>query len=1100
MPMQSTSPELPHHSTQGQQAEESLKESEERFRTLVANIPGVVYRCACDSEWTMVFLSEAIQELSGYPPSDFINNRVRSFSSIIYPQDRARLEQVVWQSVRAKQPYVIEYRIVRADGSLAWVYDKGQGIFSENESGQLQELPLQINGVILDITERKQTEADLHSTQAFLNSIVENLPVGVFIKDAVDLRVMYWNRASEELFGYSREEVLGKNDYDFLPQEQARYLRATDRQILTGGQLVDIPEVPLMTPPGGERFLHTKKVPLLDETGTPRYLLGICEDITERKRSEEGLRESEAHYRRILETASEGIWMFDADSRTTFANDRIAQMLGYTVEEMLGRSLFDFIDEESRAIAATYVERRRQGIHERHDFKFRRKDGSNLWAIVSATPILDSVGQYVGVLRMITDISDRKRTEEALQESHQQTVQILERITDAFFALDHQWQFTYVNSEAARALQRNQEDLIGASFWDVFPETVGSLVEHQYRQAISEQVSITFETFFQRLASWVEVRIYPCQEGLSVFWRDITERKRTEEALRESERRFRAIFDSMFQFIGLMKPDGTLLQANQTALEFGGLQLCEVTDRPFWEARWWSLSAQTQERLKAAIASAAAGEFVRYEVDVLGAGDQVVTIDFSIKPVKDETGQVLLLIPEGRDISDKKQAEKALRDSEQRFRATFDQAAVGIAHVELNGKFLRINQKFCDLLGYTQEEMLVRTVQDITHPNDLEADLTYRRQVLSGEIQMFSMEKRYITQSGDILWVNVTISLRGSSSGKPKYFISVVQDISDRKQAEEALRQSESQLRVKNQQLQQTLCQLKQTQAQLIQNEKMISLGQMVAGIAHEINNPVSFIYGNVTPASEYASALLHLVQLYALHYPEPVPEIQTDIEAIDLNFIMIDFPKVLHSMKEGANRIREIVLSLRNFSRLDEAEMKEVNIHEGIDNTLLLLQHRLKEQPSHPEIQVSKEYGQLPLVECYPGKLNQVFMNLLSNAIDALQTHRCPRLITIRTEVKDEGGFIHPNHVVIRIADNGPGIPDDVKKHIFDPFFTTKPVGVGTGLGLSISHSIVVEKHRGNLICISAPGQGAEFVIELPVQQKPLRKESPMGKLGSPR
>jgi signal transduction histidine kinase len=328
----------------------------------------------------------------------------------------------------------------------------------------------------------------------------------------------------------------------------------------------------------------------------------------------------------------------------------------------------------------------------------------------------------------------------------------------------------------------------------------------------------------------------------------------------------------------------------------------------------------------------------------------------------------------------------------------------------------------------------------------------------------------------------------------------VVQDISDRKQAEEALRQSESQLRVKNQQLQQTLCQLKQTQAQLIQNEKMISLGQMVAGIAHEINNPISFIYGNVTPAREYASALLHLLQLYALHYPEPVAEIQTEREALDLNFIMTDFPKVLHSMKEGANRIREIVVSLRNFSRLDEAEMKEVNIHEGIDNTLLILQHRLKEQSSHPEIQVSKEYGSLPLVECYPGKLNQVFMNLLSNAIDALQTHPCPRLITIRTEVKDEGGLIHPNHVVIRIADNGPGIPDDVKKHIFDPFFTTKPVGVGTGLGLSISHSIVVEKHHGNLICISAPGQGAEFVIELPVQQKPLRKDSLIGKLGGPR
>jgi PAS domain S-box-containing protein len=285
------------HSPKGQEAQALLKHSEERFRTLVANIPGAVYHCIYDGESqgsplrTMAFLSEAIQEISGYCPSDFINNRVRSFVSIIHPQDRSRVEQAVWQSVSAKQPYVIEYRIVRADGRIAWVYDKGQGIFSENndnETQQQQRLPLQMDGVILDITERKQAEVELQSTQAFLNSVVENLPFGVFIKDAVDLRVMYWNKASEELFGYSREDVLGKNDYDFLPREQAKYLRAKDRQVLAGGQLVEIPEAPLNTPHLGERLIRTKKVPLLDETGTPRYLLGISEDITESKKAEEG--------------------------------------------------------------------------------------------------------------------------------------------------------------------------------------------------------------------------------------------------------------------------------------------------------------------------------------------------------------------------------------------------------------------------------------------------------------------------------------------------------------------------------------------------------------------------------------------------------------------------------------------------------------------------------------------------------------------------------------------------------------------------------------------------------------------------------------------
>ena len=1099
----STSPELPHTSISEQEANELLKYSEERFKTLVENIPGTVYRCVWEEQLqsrpcrTMVFLSEAIQEISGYASSDFINNRVRSFASIVHPQDRAKIEQVIEQSISTKQPYVIEYRIVRANGSIVWVYDKGQGIWSEN--GEV----LSLDGVILDITDRKQAEDDLRYTQAFLNSIIENLPLAVFIKEANDLCIMCWNKASEELFGYSKEEILGKNDYDFLPSQQARYLRAQDRQVLTVGELVDLPEVSVMTPHRGRRLVHTKKVPLFDERGTPRYLLEICEDITERKSAEAVLRESEAHYRRIVETATEGVWMFDAQSKTTFANSRMAQMLGYNVEEMLGRSLFDFMDHDSRELAQTYIERRRQGIQERHDFKFRRKDGSDLWALVSAAPILDSAGEFVGVLRMITDISDRKQAEEALQESHQQTVQILERITDAFFALDHQWRFTYVNGEAAQALQRNQEELIGAKFWEVFPESAGSLVEQQYRRAITEQVPVTFETCYHQLDSWVEVRAYPCAEGLSVFWRDITQRKQAEQALRESERRFRAIFDSMFQFIGLMKPDGTLLQANQTALEFGGLQLADVAGRPFWETRWWSLSPQTQARLKVAIARAAAGEFVRYEVDVLGAGDRVITIDFSLKPVKDETGQVVLLIPEGRDISDacgelrlRKQAEQALRESEQRFRATFEQAAVGIAHVDLQGQFLRINHKFCDLLDYTVEEMLAQSFQDITFSDDLDADVTHIRQLLSGEISMYSVEKRYIARSGEMIWINLTVSLRRRSSGEPKYFIAVVQDINARKQAEEALRQSESQLRVKNQQLQRTLHQLKQTQAQLIQNEKMVSLGHLVAGIAHEINNPISFIYGNVAYAHQYATDLLNLIQLYSKHYPEPVPEIQREIQTLDLEFVTADFPKVLNSMKQGANRIREIVLSLRNFSRLDEADMKRVNIHEGIDNTLLILQHRLKGHRGKPEIEVKKEYGQLPLVECYAGLLNQVFMNLLSNAIDALEPQRSTRRITIRTEVvrgerstaTDQAQPRADNRqptrdfVVIRIADNGPGIASTVKKHIFDPFFTTKPVGVGTGLGLSIAHSIVVEKHGGALMCSSSLGQGAEFVIELPL------------------
>jgi light-regulated signal transduction histidine kinase (bacteriophytochrome) len=322
----------------------------------------------------------------------------------------------------------------------------------------------------------------------------------------------------------------------------------------------------------------------------------------------------------------------------------------------------------------------------------------------------------------------------------------------------------------------------------------------------------------------------------------------------------------------------------------------------------------------------------------------------------------------------------------------------------------------------------------------------------------------------------------------------------------------------KAEQLTKALTELQNTQAQLIQTEKMSSLGQLVAGVAHEINNPVNFIYGNLSHANEYSKDLLCLLELYHQHTPNPHPEISECEEAIDLEFLAEDLPKILASMRVGAERIRQLVISLRNFSRLDRAEKTGVDIHEGIDSTLLILQHRIKAKSDREAIEIIKEYGNLPLVECYASSLNQVFMNLISNAIDALEMRQIKRVgsaatqktraastilssekfavdsenpivsneclipdvlshcIRIRTRLIDE------QNIEICIADNGHGIPKELISNIFNPFFTTKPVGRGTGLGLSISYQIVVEKHKGILKCVSMPGYGTEFWIQIPM------------------
>ncbi|MBA3922478.1 MAG: HAMP domain-containing histidine kinase, partial [Nostocaceae cyanobacterium] len=362
----------------------------------------------------------------------------------------------------------------------------------------------------------------------------------------------------------------------------------------------------------------------------------------------------------------------------------------------------------------------------------------------------------------------------------------------------------------------------------------------------------------------------------------------------------------------------------------------------------------------------------------------------------------------------------------------------------------------------------------VTKPQDTEAfiakvDYLYQHPDLASRDEIILKDGRTL----DRYTVSVC-SFEGNYYGRVWYF----RDISEVKAATLALQASSAQIKQKASQLEKTLLELQYTQVQLIQSEKMSSLGQLVAGIAHEINNPVNFIYGNLTHVTEYIQELMHLLKCYQQEYSQPSLALQIISEEIDCNFLMADLSRLLSSMKVGAERIRSIILSLRTFSRLDEADLKAVNLHEGIESALLFLQSRLKTKAGK-EIQVIKEYGDLPPVECYPGKLNQVFMNVLCNAIDALElgsNNQSPTIL-LRTWVQGQ-------RVAIAIADNGVGISESIRERIFEPFFTTKPIGQGTGIGLSISYQVVVEKHGGSFKFTSELGQGTEFLIEIPLSQ----------------
>jgi PAS domain S-box-containing protein len=446
--------------------------------------------------------------------------------------------------------------------------------------------------------------------------------------------------------------------------------------------------------------------------------------------------------------------------------------------------------------------------------------------------------------------------------------------------------------------------------------------------------------------------------------------------------------------------------------------------------------------------------------------------------VFDSSGKLLWLSGAIFDITENKKALGALRASEERL-----QLALSGSHQGLWDWYIRANEFYLSpqwllQLGYSIDDIdsQPKTWLKLVHPADRHHLIQNIRQHLLGNTRLCHVEYRMLSQCGEWHWIlNRSKVVCRDRQGRALRMIGTVQDISDRKLAE--VRE-----RAKTQQLEQTLLQLKETQTQLIQSEKLSSLGQMVAGLAHEINNPVTFISGNISFAQQYLDDLLHLIQLYQQHHPQPHPEIFDWMDEIELEFLMDDLPKLFTSMEVGASRIKDIICSLRNFSRLDEAEMKQVDIHEGIDNTLLILQHRLYNFSAKVEIQVIKEYGQLPEVECYAGQLNQVFLNLLSNAIDAILDYQKTTGYNAQVEptILIQTAMIKSDWIKIEIIDNGTGMTEEVQQHLFEPFFTTKPVGTGTGLGLATSYQII-KKHGGNLTCESVVGQGAKFIIEIP-------------------
>lgn len=812
-------------------------------------------------------------------------------------------------------------------------------------------------------------------------------------------------------------------------------------------------------------------------------------------------------------------------------NPKFEMVLGYTAEELMAAPFLSFVhpdDQEATiAIAGQLAEGKRVVAFEN---RYRCKDGSYRWFSWTSASDAETKVIYASA----RDITDSKQAREELYQSQQRYASLAAAAPVGIFRTNAEGRCIYVNQRLSEIAGLSFSDALGWGWTEAIHAADRDRVVAQWQQSVTANVPFQAEYRMRRRdgsVSWVFGQAVAEQDldgnvvGYVGTITDISDRMQAEADLAKERQFLTALLDHLADGIVACDSNGDLTLFNRVTCEFHGIEE-ESLPPDQWAEHFDLYQADGKTPMQMSdipLFRAFQGEIVQDAAMVIAPrSGNARSLLASGQAFFDEMGNKLGAVVAMHDVTEQKQAdaqlqnqacrEKLFNQLTNRIRNSLDFEQILSVTVQEIHAYLQVDR--CHFAWYVEEdgaacwdvtsEVQAEGLPSFVGRHPVEAfgalsDLLLRRDTLrlnnvtdceypevSLVLQALGNKSMLVLpvcansgQFGIIACIH-SQAVRPWTDDEVEFLEAVVAQLAI------ALNQAElyTQMRNKAAELERAMAELQRTQTQMVQAEKMSSLGQLVAGVAHEINNPVNFIYGNLSHAHEYTYDLLRLVQLYQDHYPTPAPAILDEMDAIDLDFLMEDLPKLMSSMKVGTERIRAIVASLRTFSRMDEAEMKAVNIHDGIDSTLMILHNRIKAKCDRAEIQVMQNYGDLPLVECYAGQLNQVFMNLISNAIDALDDAMDRNLLkenpclTITTE------RVGSDHVAIRFADNGIGIPNAVLSQIFNPFFTTKPIGKGTGMGLSISYQIITEKHGGSLNCFSEPGKGTEFVIQIPIHQ----------------
>jgi len=864
-------------------AEEALRESEEKFRTLTSNIPGAVYRCANDPDWTMDFISDAIEEMSGYKASDFIQNRVRSYASIILVDDVKMVTETVQEAISRREPYLIEYRIVRSDGQIRWVYEKGQGIFSDDMD------LLWLDGAIFDITERKLAEEELakHRYQ---------------LEDLVETRTLEITKANKQL----------------------------------------------------------------------------KQEVAERKRAEEELRDSEEKFRKISTSALDAIIMMDDNGSISYWNEAAEEIFGYSAQEALGKEMHTFLapqkyhDLYEKGVRAFNSTGRGPVVGKTLELTAMRGDGTEFPIELSVSAVkIKGRWHAIGLLR---DITERKKSEELIQTRlrYEEGLAACSRTlltgTETKEDLSEALGYLLNAAKASRVyLIENFEDEVDGLCMHLTHEICANGIKS--RTSNSQFPHAPYEQGFNRWEKLLSM-------GESIRGRV--------ETLPSSERE---ILESQNILSILVLP----ITVDEEWFGFIGFDDMK-------EKREWS--------------------------------------DEDIRSLRTASEMVGIYIETNK-------FDEALRVSEERFRSLVENANDIIYSLTPEGVFSYVSPNWTEILGHKVSEVVGKSFMPFVHPDDLPACRDFFEKVMKLGTKQSGIEYRIKHKDQQWRWHTTNASVLKDETGNVVSYIGIAHDFTEMKKILHDLEKANEHLRV--------------TQTQLVQSAKMASLGKLVAGIAHEINTPIGAVNSMQDTLFRTLEKLKNTIATQQSEEQKKLPDFKADFKVID------ESKNVINS---GTDRVINIVKRLRSFARLDEAELKTVDIHDGLEDTLTLVHHDIKHN-----IQVKKNFGTIPPIACYPGRLNQVFLNILVNAKQAIEGKG---IIDITTYAKR-------NKVFIEIKDNGIGIEKDQLKKIFDPGFTTKGVGVGTGLGLSICYQIM-QDHKGEILVESEKNKGATFTVVLPM------------------